>query len=194
MIFVFDIDDTLCDTDGYSEKYISKFFENHNIGFKQVRKVVRYAEMKFDWTIEQALAWYKTYGDQMALEFPPKRKAKEVINTLHSMGHKIILATARDTDWHVEPEKITRQWLALNGIKFDKLYIGRVDKEQVCIAENADVFVDDDVDICTRVLNDSKTAAYLSRTDYNETLEKPNGLKTVNDLSFLLDLASEMEM
>ena len=56
------------------------------------------------------------------------------------------------------------------------------------------MFVDDDIDICTRVLNDSKTAAYLSRTDYNETLEKPNGLKTVNDLSFLLDLASEIEM
>lgn len=193
MVFVFDVDDTLCDTDGYSEKYISKFIAENNLNIKQIATVVRYAEMKFDWTLEQALAWYKVYGDQMALEFPPKPKAKEVVNALHDMGHRIVLATARDTDWHAEPEKITRQWLAKNGFKFDELYIGRVDKEQVCIAENADFFVDDDIKICTRVLNDSKTVPFLSRTNYNETLEKPNGLKTIKDLSILLELAEEME-
>lgn len=194
MVFVFDIDDTLCDTDGYSEKYISKFFENHNIGFKQVRKVVRYAEMKFDWTEEEALAWYKTYGDQMALEFPLKPKAKETVNALHDMGHTIVLATARATDWHVEPERITLEWLDKNGIKYDKIYLGRVDKEQICIDENADVFVDDDIKICTKVLVHTKTKAYLTKTDFNSTLEKPAGLETIENLAQLLEKEEECEM
>ena len=124
-------------------------------------------------TEEEALAWYKTYGDQMALEFPLKPNAKETVNALHDMGHTIVLATARATDWHVEPERITLEWLDKNGIKYDKIYLGRVDKEQICIDENADVFVDDDIKICTKVLVHTKTKAYLTKTDFNSTFEKP---------------------
>lgn len=194
MVFVFDIDDTLCDTDGYSEKYILEFIAKNNLNIKQNAKVVRFAEMKFDWTEEEALAWYKTYGDQMALEFPLKPNAKETVNALHDMGHTIVLATARATDWHVEPERITLEWLDKNGIKYDKIYLGRVDKEQICIDENADVFVDDDIKICTKVLVHTKTKAYLTKTDFNSTFEKPAGLETIENLAQLLEKEEECEM
>lgn len=193
MVFVFDIDDTLCDTDGYSEKYISNFIAQNNLNIKQIAKVVRFAEMKFDWSVEDALVWYKTYGDQMALEFPLKPFAKETVNALHEMGHKIVLATARTTDWHVEPEKITFEWLDKNQIKFDKIYFGCSDKERVCIEENADVFVDDDIKICTRVLLHSKTKPYLTKTAFNSTLEKPLGLEVIENLSYLLEKHEELE-
>lgn len=29
MVFVFDLDDTICETDKYSEKYILNFFKTH---------------------------------------------------------------------------------------------------------------------------------------------------------------------
>ena len=56
MIFVFDLDDTVCDTDGYSEKFINEFIKKHNLPYKQIAKDVRFAEMKFDWSHEEALA------------------------------------------------------------------------------------------------------------------------------------------
>ncbi len=151
MVFVIDLDDTICDTDAFSEKYILKFFEEHGWKYKQIAKDVRFAEAKFDWDTKTAVEWYKKYGDEMMANFPCKEGAVEIINFLHVVGHKIVIATARANDWHTEPERITKEWIERNKIKCDKLCIGRVDKEKVCEEEDADVFVDDDVKITSRV-------------------------------------------
>ena len=55
MIFVFDLDDTVVDTDGYSEMYIKRFFEENKWPYKQIFTVARFAEKKFDWNNETAL-------------------------------------------------------------------------------------------------------------------------------------------
>ena len=78
MVFVFDLDDTICDTDGYSEKYIKDFFSKYNMPYKQIAKNVRYAEEKFNWSKEIALKWYKKFGDEMALHFPCKKNDCEI--------------------------------------------------------------------------------------------------------------------
>lgn len=185
MTFVFDLDDTICDTDGYSEKYIREFFAEHNMPYKQIATNVRFAEAKFDWHEETALEWYKEFGDQMMAEFPCKPNAVRVINALHDDGHKIVIATARATDWHTKPEEITLKWLADNGIKYDKIYIGRIDKEKICEEENADIFIDDDIKITTRVAEyfagKNNKQAYLSTTDYNKSLQLPENVERVKD-------------
>lgn len=187
MIFVFDIDDTISDTDAYSEYYIAKFFADNNLPFKQIKKVSRFAEGKFDWDMDTALKWYKKFGDQMMLEFPTKPGAVETVNKLHSMGHRIILATARADNWHTNPQEITAQWVKNKGIMCDRLYVGRDDKEQICIEEEADLFVDDDIKICSAVLEHSKkTTPLLMSTAYNSALEKPENLKTISNLSEVL--------
>ena len=132
MIFVFDLDDTVCDTDLYSEKYILEYFENFHLPYKKINNIARFAEKKFDWSDETALSWYKENGDQMMLQFPCKDGAIEFINELYDNGHTIVIATARATDWHNEPERITKDWLEKEKIKYHKLYIGRIDKEKIC--------------------------------------------------------------
>ena len=185
MIFVFDMDDTICDTDSYSEYYIEKFFIEHKMPFKKVCKVVRFAEQKFDWDKDTALNWYKTYGDEMMLNFPCKNGAKEIINKLYELGHTIIIATARADDWHTEPERITKEWLENTGLKYSKLIIGRVDKEKVCEEENADIFVDDDINITSRVANyfsDKKgKTSMLITTDYNKNLQTGENVVRIKD-------------
>ena len=172
MIFVIDIDDTISGTDKYSEYYISKFIKENNLPYKKIKKITRFAEAKFDWSMENANKWYKEYGDQMMLEFPCKENSVETINKLHESGHTIIIATARANDWHSEPERITKEWLRNNNIKYDKLYVGRIDKEKICIEEKADYFIDDDVKLCEKVLNDSiRTTPIIMLTDYNKTIE-----------------------
>ncbi len=176
MIFVFDLDDTVIDTDGYSEKYIKNFFEKHNLPYKQIFNVARFAEKKFDWDNETALEWYKTYGDQMMLEFPFNKDAKEVINRLYDLGNTIVIATARANDWHVDPEGITKKWLEQNELKYHKLYIGRIDKEKICEEINADFFLDDDLKITARVgayFNArGRGISCLFNTAYNQNLEE----------------------
>ena len=193
MIFVIDIDDTISETDKYSEYYISKFIKENNLPYKQIKKVTRFAEAKFNWSVEVANKWYKEYGDQMMLEFPCKENSVEVINNLHNLGHKIIIATARANDWHKEPERITKEWLEKNNIKYDKLYVGRIDKEQICIEEKADYFIDDDVKLCEKVLNDSiNTIPIIMLTEYNKTLDISSKIIKINNLNELEKIFTNM--
>ena len=188
MTIVFDIDDTLSETDGYSKEYIAKFFLEHNLPYKQVTDIARFAERYFDWDKDTALNWYKQYGDEMMLNFPPKPNAVAVINSLFEAGHKIILATARATDWHVDPEGITTKWLEINKIKYHKLYVGRIDKEQICLTEQADIFVDDDIKLCAKVQEHCKnTLPLLISTKYNLTLETPENIKRIYNLKEILN-------
>lgn len=182
MVFVFDLDDTIAETDEYSEKYILNFFKTHNLPYKQIAKVVRFAESKFDWDRDTANKWYKTYGDDMMLHFTTKPHAVETINKLYDLGHTIVIATARATDWHTDPENITKEWLKNIGLKYNKIYIGRVDKEKICEENNADVFIDDDISILTRVSEyfaSSKPSGktLISTTTYNESLALPKGVE-----------------
>ena len=187
MIFVFDLDDTVCDTDGYSEYYINKFIKEHDLPYKQISKVNRYAEAKFNWSEEEALSWYKEYGDKMMSEFPLKMHSKEFINSLYDAGHTIIIATARATDWHTNPKEVTFKWLDEAGIKYDKIYFGRIDKENICKVEKADFFIDDDVKTTRRVrdyfnsLGKNTKQVFLASTDYNQTLDVDGDLIRVND-------------
>lgn len=196
MTFVFDLDDTICDTDGYSEKYIREFFIKNNMTYKQIATDVRFAEDKFDWDKNTALAWYKKFGDQMMAEFPLKQGAKELLSLLHNNGHRIIIATARANDWHTEPEKITLKWLKDNGIEYDKAYIGRIDKEKICEEENADVFIDDDIKITSRVAevfkNKPNKHVFLSSTNYNKYLEIADGVERIESLNSFTKILNQI--
>lgn len=194
MIFVFDLDDTVCDTDGYSEKYIREFFKKNNLPYKQIATNTRFAESKFDWDSETALRWYKTYGDEMMLKFPCKPNAVEIINTLYDLGHTIIIATARATDWHTNPKEVTLQWLRDTGIKCHKLYIGRADKELICATEHADVFVEDDIKITAKVADHPSNAnmkVFLASTNYNKDLPISKNVIRINNFQEMMDMALE---
>ena len=122
MVIVFDLDDTLCDTDEYSEKYILEFITEHNLPYRRLTKAVRYAEMKFDWDKETANRWYIKFGDQMMAQFPPKPYAVDLIRALREAGNKVVISTARNIDWHTDPENVTKKWLYEKGFEYDKLY------------------------------------------------------------------------
>lgn len=195
MIFVFDLDDTICETDKFSEKFIKKFIKQHKLPYKQICKVARFAEMKFDWSEIDAINWYKTYGDEMFLHFKVKNNSVKIINKLYNLGHTIIISTARNTDWHSEPEKYTKQWLKKVGLKYHKIYIGRQDKEEICKLENADFFIDDDFKLVTKVqsyfntINKGKT--FLSVTKYNKTLNISKNINKIKNLKKLLKEAKK---
>ena len=192
IIFVFDLDDTIVDTDSYSEKYILNYIKENNLPYKKISDVARFAEKKFSWDKETALKWYKEYGDQMMLEFPLRENAKEVVNGLYDQGHTIIISTARSTDWHSDPVGITKKWLEINELKYHKLYIGRSDKENVCKLENADVFLDDDFNIASRVGNyfsssNKSKMSCLFTTKFNASSEVDKNVIRIKNFNDFLD-------
>ncbi len=189
MVFVFDLDDTVCDTDGYSEKFIIDFFKEHNMPLNKVKDISRFADGKFDWTEQEALEWYKAYGDKMMREFPDKDNAVSAINALYDEGHTIIIATARANDWHTDPEENTLYWLKVNNLKYHKLYMGRVDKEEICLSEKADVFIDDDISLTSKVVNhkgNERMKVFLCSTPYNKTVQTPNGVIRVESVADMI--------
>ena len=122
----------------------------------------------------------------MALLFPCKPFAVEFINSLYDQGHRIIIATARDIDWHTNPVALTKLWLAKNKIKHTKLYTKRIDKELICEEENADFFIDDDLKTTARVAEHFKNIgrnckSMLMTSEYNNNKELPEGVTRILD-------------
>ena len=190
MVFVFDLDDTLSETDSYSENYICDFLSAHNLPYKLINSNARFADGKFDWDTETAIKWYKQFGDQMMTEFPCKKNVVNLLQKIHAAGHRIVIATARATDWHTDPEGITLKWLAVNKIPYDDVYIGRVDKEKICEEVDADFFIDDDLSLTGRVANffaqsRKHRQAFLTTTNFNHGLPVPNGVIRVADFEEL---------
>ena len=193
MVFVFDVDDTISETDKYSEYYLDKFFEQNHLLYQKISPIARYAEQKYAWSHMTALDWYKKYGDQMMLEFPVKKNVKNLFDFLHQNGHKIVIATARSTEWHQKPKEVTECWLKLNGLYYDKLYVD-CDKIEVCEAENADVFVDDDIGLCVDVkryfANKKDVKVLVATTEYNKWIKIPNYVTRINDFKEIKDKLS----
>ncbi len=195
MIFVFDLDDTISKTHEFSVEYISKFLKEHNWPYKQISYEGRFAERNFDWDMDTAKSWYKQYGDEMMAHFPCKKNAVKLLQHLHKDGHIIVIATARATDWHVHPNELTLKWLNDNKIPYDKVFIGRIDKEKICDEVDADYFIDDDLGIISRVeeyfQKKGKGKAFLATSNFNKNLETPEGVTRFADFK---ELASQLNV
>jgi len=197
MNFVFDLDDTICETDEFSEYYINNFIKENSLPIKQIATITRYAESKFDWDDDTALSWYKKFGDEMMLNFPCKTNSIELINNLYDAGHQIIIATARHTDWHTNPVEITKQWLENNNIKYNKIYLGRIDKEKICEETNADIFVDDDIKMTENVnkhYNNPNKKVFLMTTLFNKNLESTEGIIRIDNFAQLFEELKLLEI
>lgn len=191
MIFIFDIDDTVSNTGKYSKEYILNNFKINNITYKVKDINGKYPEEQFDWNYEDANKWYKTYGDDMILSLPCFEGAVETINKLYNAGHEIIFATARSTDWYMKPIETTRRWLKKNNIKYNKLYTGRMDKEKICEIENANVFVDDDLDTCLRVskyFEGTNNKVFLMNTCKDKRNDLPKNIIRINSIKEIPDI------
>lgn len=82
---------------------------------------------------------------------PVRDGALEVISKLKEEGHEIIFITARNPQEFIEPYKISYDFLKVNKVPYDKLLVNIQRKDQQCLVEGIDVFVDDNNDNCRAV-------------------------------------------
>ena len=66
-------------------------------------------------------------------------------------GHKIIIITARCSEFHDNPYLQSKEWLEKNNIEYDKLIVNAIEKGTICKEENIDIFIDDQLNNCLAV-------------------------------------------
>ena len=83
----------------------------------------------------------------------PRENCAKVINALHKDGHEIYIVTARDKEFHKDPYLYGKVWLDKNKIYYDKLIVNARDKRIVCLENNIDLLIDDNINNCLNVAN-----------------------------------------
>lgn len=157
-----DIDDTICET----WNYIKPIFQKHfNIG-NEVLAGNNYSRA-LDCTVEEYYQFCKKNIDPVLSNVPIKPDASFYINKLKEEGHEIFFITARSTNDMNTPYETTKAYLDKHNIKYDKLLVNSMKKEDVAKENKIDVLIDDSIKHCTNV---SKLGipVLMVATDYNK--------------------------
>lgn len=159
--FGFDIDGVLTNEGNNENNIWYKYFIEH---FGEKAKKIsnsydfREAYDLPDSVIEDFLAKNK---EKIFSSVPPYQEAIDLLTKLKSIGHKIILITAR----HEEYRNITETWLNKYNIPYDKLYHDE-DKAPLALNENLKLFIDDHKDN-VREIKSAGIPALLFTRDHN---------------------------
>ena len=154
-----DIDDTLTDV----KNELIKAGENYARSLGKDIKVDKNFEDKnnngnkwqemFQFNYEELKYFLKDIQESITNKAKPRENVVEIINKLKNDGNEIIIITARDSEFHDDPYKYSKDWLDKNNIYYDKLVVNARNKEDACIEEKIDLFIDDSKSNCLNVKN-----------------------------------------
>lgn len=168
MVLGIDIDDTLTKT----TENIQRFLDEFDKSAKNYHKLSpeKYEEFLY------------LYIEKIMATNPLKENAKECLDKLHNMGHKIILITARNNFCSPNVKDITLKYLKEQEIYYDKIifddavtgYKGSVAKK-----EHVDLFIDDKEEVLDEIATygikvlrfTSEKSKYPTFTDWNKVVE-----------------------
>lgn len=105
----------------------------------------------FQFNYEELKYFLKDIQESITNKAKPRENVVEVINKLKNDGNEIIIITARDSEFHDDPYKYSKDWLDKNNIYYDKLVVNARNKEDSCIEEKIDLFIDDSESNCLKV-------------------------------------------
>ena len=168
-----DIDDTLTDIRDKlnlaAEKYANELGkENKNEEDKYVEDSNNgnIYQIKYGFTYEELKYFLSVIQEEITKKEEPRKNCVEIIRKLHNEGHKTYIITARDSEFHEDPYKLSKDWLDKNNIYYDELIVNARNKLEVCQRENIDLFIDDQLANCTKV---SEAGIKVIRiTEYND--------------------------
>ena len=143
MIIGIDIDDTLTYLYDVKIKTAQDYIKKNKMPYKMVKSDANFLSDMFDWPAEECDKFWLKESDKMLSKVKARDYASEVIKRLRQKGHKILIITARNKEWHDDPYELSSTWLKKNDILFDELLVGQMDKTQVCVDEGVDIFIDD---------------------------------------------------
>ena len=166
MIIGIDIDDTISDLSEIFLKYATMYNKEKEINF-EIDKTQWELDKAYGWNDNNFFEFSKKYLKKLLNEAKPKKNCVNIIDKLREEGHKIIIITARNNEELSDPYAITEEWLKLNNIKYDKLIVNSSKKEEDCINNKVDVFIDDRLENCESVHKKLNIPVLLFNSVYN---------------------------
>ncbi len=192
-----DIDDTMSytfeKTFPIAREYAKKLFgkEIKNEDYTQVDSY-NYIETVLGIDGEDIEKFWKENLVYLFKTVEPKENVSEVINKLKDQGHKIRIITARWNTEYCESEKLSRDWLNKNNIKFDKIYIGAESKKEIALKEKLDLFIDDSIKNC-REISKENIKCYLFASQVNLQNEESKNFDIVKSWDEIYKKINEEE-
>ncbi len=143
-----DLDDTLSVVDRVTRA--SGYIERYNLPFRLKDENAHALVNVFDWGIDDVLKFIREGGITVFTDAEARRGAREVLTALKRAGHEIVVLTARQREWFVNPEKVSRDWLEKRRIPYDEIVadVPFEEKGSYCREQNIPILIDDSLTTC----------------------------------------------
>lgn len=160
MIIGIDIDNTITEVqeklNNAAYKYAIKLGKNIKDAENSLEDIRNNGEIyikKFQFSYDELKYFLKNIQEEITNKAKPRENAVKTIKKLKKEGHKIIIITARDSEFHDDPYLLSKNWLDKNNIEYDKLIVNAKQKAPICKEEKIDLFIDDQLNNCIEISN-----------------------------------------
>lgn len=167
---------------------LGKNIKNAENPFENIKNNRDTYKKKFQFSYEELKYFLKNIQEEITNMAKPRFNAVETINRLRKQGHKIIIITARDSEFHDDPYLLSKNWLDKNNIEYDKLIVNAREKGTVCKNENIDLFIDDQLNNCLDVVKEGIKVIRLSNENCNN-----NNIVDLNNWTKIYEYIGELD-
>lgn len=167
---------------------LGKKIDNYDNPIEDIKNNGDTYRKKFQFTYEELKYFLKDIQENITNNASPRANAKEVIDKLKKDGNEIYIITARDSEFHDDPYKYSKDWLDKNKIYYDKLIVNAREKSYVCKNEKIDLFIDDQLNNCLSVQNAGIQTIMITDKTYNY-----DKIKQLKDWNEIYNYINEME-
>lgn len=173
-----DLDDTITFIKDQMDEQAKKFDESIN-GHGIIDKSKYLVGEQYGWSNELKEKFFKTYRLDIVENAKIRSDVIEVLKKLIDYGYQIIIITARNSKYYIDPYLYTKNWLDVNGIPYTKLIVNAESKKEVCLQENISVFLDDMPENCLEVSKINGISVYIMHNENNFC--ESNKIKRINN-------------
>lgn len=167
---------------------LGKNIKNAENPFENIKNNRDTYKKKFQFSYEELKYFLKNIQEEITNMAKPRFNAVETINRLRKQGHKIIIITARDSEFHDDPYLLSKNWLDKNNIEYDKLIVNAREKGTVCKNENMDLFIDDQLNNCLDVVKEGIKVIRISNENCNN-----NNIVDLNNWTKIYEYIGELD-
>lgn len=172
-----DLDDTISSSNEMFIKYAKLYNKEKKINFK-IDETQWDLDKSFGWNDNNYKEFCKQYLRTLLNEAETKYNAAEKINKLKNEGYKIIIITSRNEKELNDMYAFTEKWLKNHNINYDKLIINSLQKEEECLKNKVNIFIDDNMKNCINVYKKLQIPVFLFDGLYN-TNDKYSNIERV---------------
>lgn len=172
-----DLDDTISSSNEMFIEYAKLYNKEKKINFK-IDETQWDLDKSFGWNDNNYKEFCKQYLRTLLNEAEIKYNAAEKINKLKNEGYKIIIITSRNEKELNDMYSFTEKWLKNHNINYDKLIINSLQKEEECLKNKVNIFIDDNMKNCMNVYKKLQIPVFLFDGLYN-TNDKYSNIERV---------------